>query len=125
MVRPKLQQTQMNKATRRAAVSPPWTAIKCKAGKARQKPNIPPTPLANTAAVVSRPALAYKTADMLSQTIGMTATNPAISGPIHRPVIMTAAATATTTVVRKVTSKTPPLVARVRLPSKYGCEQES
>ena len=52
MVRPKFQQTQMNKATRRAAVSPLWTAIKCKAVKARQKPNIPPTPLANTAAVV-------------------------------------------------------------------------
>ena len=123
MVRPKFQQTQMNKATRRAAVSPLWTVIKCKAVKARQKPNIPTTPLANTDAVVCRPALAYKTADMLSQTIGMTATNPAISGPINRPVIMTAAATATTAVVRKATSKSPPLVARVRLTSKYGCER--
>ena len=44
--------TQMNKATRRAAVAPLWTAIKCKAVKARQQPNIPATPLANTAAVV-------------------------------------------------------------------------
>ena len=85
MVRPKFQQTQMNKATRRAAVSPLWTVIKCKAVKARQKPNIPTTPLANTDAVVCRPALAYKTADMLSQTIGMTATNPAISGPFVHP----------------------------------------